>query len=295
MTHELIAKEQLSRYFNVRVEEIELLDRLKGGMSNSNYVIKINDHLYTFRIPGKNAFAFVDRAIEQQTLDLIKPLAIDGNLLIHLEQNTGYKISHYVEGTALMTLDPSEYYHKAAQVLKKLHHSNLKAQNDYAPFDRIQKYEKLVETEGIHHKPNYYDILQRFLAFKPFLETFPKTLCHNDSQPSNFIVRPDGSLLLVDWEFGGNNDPLYDIACFGNNDFKFAIGLLPVYLGRTPDKTEWLRLYLWRTFQCLQWHNVALYKEAIGLSQELHLDFKAIAEAYIVKANALFETALTYR
>ncbi|PKL00579.1 MAG: phosphotransferase [Tenericutes bacterium HGW-Tenericutes-1] len=295
MTHEIITKEKLSKHFNVKENDIQIIDRLKGGMSNSNYIVKIKEEFFTFRIPGKNAFAFVDRHIEQSTLELIKDLHIDGNLLIDLELETGYKISRFVEGTPLMVLNPADYYDRAANILKKLHQSSLKATNDYAPFERLKKYEALVETEGIKHQTNYYDILNRFLEFKPYLEALPKVLCHNDSQPSNFILRPDETLLLVDWEFGGNNDFFYDIACFGNNDFKFALGLLPVYLNRTPEKDEWLRLYLWRTFQCLQWHNVALYKEAIGLSQELHLDFKAIAEAYIVKANALFTQALSYR
>lgn len=295
MTHETITKSKLSKHFNVQENEVKIIDRLKGGMSNSNYVVQIKEEFFTFRIPGKNAFAFVDRHIEQSTLELIKDLHIDGNLLVDLELETGYKISRFVEGTPLMMLNPADYYERASHILKKLHQSTLKANNDYAPFERLKKYEQLVETEGIEHQANYYDILNRFLEFKPYLESLPKVLCHNDSQPSNFILRPDDSLLLVDWEFGGNNDFFYDIACFGNNDFKFAEGLLPVYLNRTPKKDEWLRLYLWRTFQCLQWHNVALYKEAIGLSLELHLDFKAIAEAYIVKANALFAQALSYR
>jgi thiamine kinase-like enzyme len=295
MSHEAITKSRMAKHFKVSEQDIEVIDRLKGGMSNSNYVVKIYQNFFTFRIPGKNAFAFVDRHIEKATLDLIKDLHLDGNLLIDLELETGYKISRYVEGTPLMVLDPARYYDRASQMLKRLHTSGILANNDYAPFERLKKNELLVETEGIHHQPNYYDILNRFLTFKLFLESQIKVLCHNDSQPSNFIVRPDESLLLVDWEFGGNNDPLYDIACFGNNDFKYATGLLPVYLGRDPKQEEWLRLYLWRTFQCLQWHNVALYKEAIGLSQELHLDFKAIAEAYITKANALFETALSFQ
>jgi len=293
--HEFIIKSELSSYFKVNESELQIIERLKGGMSNSNYVVKINDDYYTFRIPGKNAFVFVDRQIEAKTLSLIKDLHIDGNLLIKIDLESGYKISHYVEGTPVMFLNPEDYYLSATQLLKQLHESNLVASNDYAPFNRLEHYEALVENEGIKHQDNYYDILNRFKAFKPYLEGLPKVLCHNDSQPSNFIARPDGSLLLVDWEFGGNNDPLYDVACFGNNDFKYAEGLLPVYLGRTPTKSEWLRLYLWRTFQCLQWHNVALYKEAIGLSQELHLDFKAIAEAYILKANNLFAQALSFQ
>lgn len=292
MSHEEIAKQELGKYFNVKPEEVIVKDRLKGGMSNSNYICEVNHKLYTFRIPGKNAENFVSRKIEKDTLDLISQLGIDGNLLIHMDLETGYKISEYIEGTPLHLLDPSQFYSRAANVLKKLHQSKITPKNEYNPFDRLLQYESLVTKEGLSHSQTYFDILNKFLVYRPFLEKFETVLCHNDSQPSNFIYTIDRELLLVDWEFGGANDFFYDIACFGNNDFKFAEGLLPIYLGKTPTKEDWKRLYLWRTFQCLQWHNVALYKEATGLSKELHLDFKMIAEGYIAKANALFLQAL---
>jgi thiamine kinase-like enzyme len=289
--HHTIVKEQLGRYFNVTEDEVVVLDRLKGGMSNSNYVAKIGDATYTFRIPGKNAQVFVDRAVETNMLALIRDLRIDGNAMIHLEQSTGYKISRYIEGESLLGKNPAEYYDDVAPILRKLHQSGLVAKNDYAPFDRLARYEALVHGVGLSHDPTYFDIRDRFFEFKGHLLAQPMVLCHNDSQPSNFIETPTG-LVLVDWEFGGNNDPLYDIACYGNFDFQLALGLLPYYLDREPTKAEVKRLYLWRTFQCLQWHNVALYKEAIGLSAELHLDFLQIAKNYIAKANALFAGAL---
>lgn len=291
MTHEEITLSALSEFLKVPEEEIRIVDRLKGGMSNSNYVVKAAEKYYTFRIPGKNAHVFVDRSVEERVLELIHPLGIDGNLLLSLDRNTGYKISRYVAGTPLMIADPSAYYEKAAEVLKTLHKSGLVADNDYAPFIRLKYYESLVEKEGLVHEESYLDIRDRFLKFQGLLSDWPTCLCHNDSQPSNFISTPDGKLLLVDWEFGGNNDPLYDVACYGNNDFRFATGLLPVYLNREPRKEEWLRLTLWRVFQCLQWHNVALFKEATGLSKELHLDFRMIAQNYVDKANKLFDEA----
>jgi len=295
MSHESIVKKELGAYLNKHEDKIEVKNRLKGGMSNSNYVVEVEGEFFTFRIPGKNAENFVSREIEQETLNLIKPLHIDGNLLLSMDLETGYKVSKYVPGTPLVELNPADYYEKASVVLKKLHQSGLVANNDYSPFERLKKYEDLVIKEGLVHDESYFDILNRFKVFQPYLESLPKVMCHNDSQPSNFIVTDHQELLLVDWEFGGNNDYFYDIACFGNNDFKFAEGLLPIYLGNTPSKEDWKRLYLWRTFQCLQWHNVALYKEATGLSQELHLDFKMIAASYIVKANALFAQALLYK
>lgn len=290
MNHHSIVKEQLSKHFATHEDNILVLDRLKGGMSNSNYVVSVHGKKYTFRIPGKNADVFVDRTIENRTLELIRPLNIDGNAMLHLELDTGYKVSSYIEGESLISKNPADYYDDAALVLHKLHDSKLRAKNDYAPFDRLSRYEALVTSVGLAHDPSYFDIRDRFFAFKDWLLSMPTTLCHNDSQPSNFID-VGTKLVLVDWEFGGNNDPFYDIACYGNFDFNLALGLLPVYLDREPTKEERKRLTLWRTFQCLQWHNVALYKEAIGLSQELHLDFLQIARNYIAKANALFEQA----
>jgi len=291
MTHEEIVTNYLSDYLHVEKDSIRIVDRLKGGMSNSNYVVKADGKFYTFRIPGKNAFVFVDRSIEEQILAQIQPLQIDGNLLLRLEKESGIKVSKYVAGTPLMIENPGARYEAVSEVLHTLHGSGLVAENDYAPFIRLKYYEELVEKEGIAHHANYYDIRDRFLKFQSWLLDKPTVLCHNDAQPSNFIVTPEEKLLLVDWEFGGNNDPFYDIACYGNNDFKYAVGLLPVYLRREPRRDEWQRLYLWRVFQCLQWHNVALYKEAIGLSQELNLDFRMIAENYIDKANKLFDEA----
>lgn len=291
MNHHSIVKEQLSKHFQTHEDEILVLDRLKGGMSNSNYVVSVHGKKYTFRIPGKNAQVFVDREIERQTLDLIKPLNIDGNAMLTLEFDTGYKLSSYIEGESLISKNPAEYYEMASEVLHALHDSKLIAQNDYAPFERLSRYEALVSEVGLKHDSSYFDIRNRFFAYKDWLLSMPKTLCHNDSQPSNFIDVGE-KLVLVDWEFGGNNDPYYDIACYGNFDFNLALGLLPVYLDREPKKEEVKRLTLWRTFQCLQWHNVALYKEAIGLSQELHLDFLQIAKNYIAKANTLFDQAI---
>jgi thiamine kinase-like enzyme len=290
--HDTIIKKQLSTYFNVSEDKIVVLDRLKGGMSNSNYIVKVQERLYTFRIPGKNAFVFVDREVERTMLDLIKPLHIDGNALLHLEVDTGYKISNYIEGTPLMQLEPGDFYKEVADVLHKLHDSGLKARNDYAPFKRLQHYEELVINEGLSHQEDYFESKNRLLAYKDLLCKTPKVFCHNDSQPSNFIKSSRKELYLVDWEFGGNNDVFYDVSCYGNIDFNYALGLLPYYLGREPLIEETRRVYLWRVFQCLQWHNVALYKEAIGLSAELHLDFKMIASNYIKKANLLFAAML---
>ena len=290
--HESLIKPYLAHHFGIAEADIVIVERLKGGMSNSNYIVLVQGRKYTIRIPGKNAFAFVDRDVETNNLALIRPLGIDGDALVRLDPSTGYKISRYLEGAPLSAFDPSLFYPKVASLLHQLHDSSLLAQNDYDPFARLSKYEALVESKGLTQESAYYESRARLFQHKALLQALPKKLCHNDAQTSNYIVCDNGTLVLVDWEFGGNNDPLYDVACYGNNDFQYAVGLLPHYLGRNPTNEEWDRIYLWRVFQCLQWHNVALYKEAIGLSSELGVDFQMIAHRYIQKADDLYRTML---
>jgi len=285
LEHVTVIKQTCSKVFNVSEDSVELVQRLMGGMSNFTYIIRMNETLYTFRIPGKNAEKFVDREVEKYHIELVEPLGLN-NETVYLDVDSGIKIAKYITGKPMHELSPHDYLNEAAETLKKVHHSSIKSQYDYAPFERLTKYEDYCKEYDHKHSNRYYDYKETLLSYKDFLDQFDKTLCHGDSQISNFVVTHDG-IQLMDWEFTGNNDPFYDIACFGNANFDHAIALLPVYLNRTPRSEDYNRLYLWRIFQTLQWHNVALYKEYIGLSEDLHVDFKKIADLYLDKAEAL--------
>jgi len=255
-----------------------VLNRLMGGMSNSTYVVEIDSTKYTFRIPGKKAEVFVDRVDEEKNIEVVDSLGIN-NETVYLNLNNGYKLAKFVEGTPLNELDDL-HLDEVASLLKKLHESKLRFEKDYAPFERLDYYESLNDLSD-----EYYDTLVKFKKYKEYLLSFPNCMCHNDSQKSNIVIGEKNYLL--DWEFAGNNDPFYDIACFGNVDYNDALALLEVYLGKKPNQDEYNHLALWRTFQCLQWHNVALYKHKIGLSEELQVPFDKVATAYLEKANTL--------
>lgn len=256
-----------------------VVSRLMGGMSNRTYIVEIDNKKYTFRIPGKKAETFVDRVVENKNIKMVDSLNINNKTLV-LDINNGYKLAEYVEGTPLNELEDLNLS-SVAELLKKLHNYEGKFENDYAPFTRLKEYESLNDDL----LPEYYETRDRFFVHKEYLEALPKVMAHGDSQKSNFVIGSKNYLL--DWEFAGNNDFYYDIACFGNVDYNDAIALLEEYLGHKPTNEEFNRLTLWRTFQCLQWHNVALYKDKIGLSEELGVDFKFVAGKYLEKANNL--------
>ena len=89
-------------------------------------------------------------------------------------------------------------------------------------------------------------------------------------------------------EYAGLNEFYYDIASFGNVDFNDALELLDVYLERKATKKEQDSVRFYRMFQALQWHQVALRKDMIGLSEVLHFDFKMLSEKYLNLAETLY-------
>ncbi|MDE5978256.1 MAG: phosphotransferase family protein [Turicibacter sp.] len=291
---ESIIKSVTAKALGVSTEVVMIDYRLMGGMSNLMYVIDVEGEKYTFRIPGKNAEVFVDREEELANIRIVDELGIN-NKTIYFDTKTGYKISKFVEGTPLSDVkEPESHLEDVAKVLHTLHESGLKAQDDYRPYDRLNKYEKLVSDFGYKHAKEYFELKDAFFSQREYLDQFPKVICHGDSQISNLLIAKNQTYLL-DWEYAGNNDPLYDVACVGNKDFDLALKFLPIYLGRKAKPEEYRRLYLWRAFQCLQWHNVALYKEMIGLSQDLGIDFNMIASNYLTKAAQFLEGAKEYK
>ena len=284
MTNEQIIQNICNEVFELKDQQVEVVKRLMGGMSNYTYVIKVNSKLYTFRIPGKKASKFVDRIVEAHHIELIEGLKLN-NKTIYLDVDTGYKIAEYIEGTPLHELDPLDYLKEAAAVLHKIHESGIESDYDYNPLGRLSLYENHTVDHGHIHSERYNKLKQKFLSYKDkYMDDSKLVLTHGDSQISNFVITEKG-LRLMDWEFTGNNDPYYDIACFGNNNFDHALALLPVYLGKEPTTEDYNRLYFFRAFQTLQWHNVALYKEFIGLSKDLGVDFLFVANLYLDKAE----------
>lgn len=280
--NEQIIKDTMKKELDANVLEIE---RLMGGMSNYTYYVKTDKGDYSFRIPGKNSENFVDRKVEKDNLEHIKPYDFCP-FPVYLNVDNGYKIAPFIPGEAINELSDLPYKSVAA-ILHKLHNID-KFDHDYEPLNRLEKYESLTQSVD----PVYSVLKDKWLnIYNTSLKDVELKACHGDAQTANFVLDENNNLILMDWEFAGNNDPMYDIACFGNSNFDAAINLLEVYY-ENPKKVEFLRLYAWRMFQCLQWHNVAKHKHELGLSDELAVNFAAVADAYLEKAKGLLQDYL---
>lgn len=97
----------------------------------------------------------------------------------------------------------------------------------------------------------------------------PTTLapCHIDPAPSNFLVDGQNKLYLIDWEYGGMFDPLWDIAAFSlesnltaeQEDFFYQ-----TYFSREITEEEERKLQMHQIFQDYLWSIWTLFKEESG-------------------------------
>lgn len=267
-------------------QDAQIIKRLEGGMSNYTYVVSSNGKKYTYRVPGKFAEKFVNRVDEWNNIQEINKLDLN-NETTYVEILSGEKLAEYVEGTIMSETDVVSYNEMSVKALKKLHNSNLKLK-DYNAFGRLAEDEQYCRETGFAHPEEYIVLRSKLEDMRKNYAQVALVPCHCDYQPTNLVI--DGEKLYVlDWEFAGMNDPFYDIACYGNAGFDKALSLLEAYVGHKPTKEELQRLYFHRAFQCLQWYNVAIFKDRIGLSKDLNMDFNQVALMFLGMAKDLLE------
>ena len=270
----------------LHAHDAQIIMRLEGGMSNYTYIIECQGKKYTYRVPGKFAEKFVDREEEWANIQEVDRLGLN-NVTTYVEIRSGEKLAEYVEGTIMSTTDVVSYNDMSVKALKKIHNSDLKFK-DYNAFGRLDTYQNYCIETGFTHPKEYLELRNKLEELRKQYVSVPMVPCHCDYQPTNLVINGD-KLYVLDWEFAGMNDPFYDIACYGNAGFNKALALLEAYVGHKPTEEELKRLYFHRAFQCLQWYNVAIFKDRVGLSKDLNMDFNAVALMFLGMAKDLLE------
>lgn len=261
---------------------LELITRFSGGMSNFTYLVEDpnSGEKFVFRYPGNGANNFVNYENEYKALQEGFKLGLTSET-VYFDVETGIKLARFVEGENLVGRDID--YPLVRDYLKQFHTASFRSLKPYDHFGRLTSYEQLHTNQNQQYqelKAYFQDLYDSVLA------QYITKPCHNDSQLANFIQTNQTDIFLVDFEYAAINDPIYDIACFGNVDLSNALDLLAT--SDFDDREDpMIRLYGWRLFQCLQWYNVASYKHDIGLGEALNLDFHAISNKYITLATTL--------
>jgi len=163
---------------------------LEGGYSNLNFAFTYACEKYVVRIPER-AQPYVDRKFENEWYrrlpeHFVKP--------VFFEQETGCMISPWVAGVLLVDALDAVSLDALSRYLHQLHAELPVCARTYNVATLLQAYDPSLARLSAG-------------ALKPLDHTRP---CHNDLNPWNIIVTATGWTTL-DWEYAGNNDPLFDL------------------------------------------------------------------------------------
>lgn len=186
-----------------------------GGLTNFNYLVTAGDLRAVFRLPGDGTEDLVDRAVECDITHAASEIGVDSELL-YFDPVTGIKTMRYIDGAQTMhvdTMHERENVVAVARLLRKLHSDAAAVDFRFDVFEMIPQYEELILRNETIDWEGYDELRTALFALRERMNAGDVVLCHCDPLCENFVKSADDDrMYLIDWEYGGMNDPLWDVA-----------------------------------------------------------------------------------
>ena len=143
----------------------------------------------------------------------------------YFNAENGIKLADFVKNAETLngaTIQRPSNMKKIAKIFRTLHHSHVRFGNEFNVFNEILIYEHLLEQCHGTMYDGYEPVREKVFKLEDYLNQLGVSVkpCHNDLVAENFLKAEDGTIYLIDWEYSGMNDPMWDIAAlFLENNF----------------------------------------------------------------------------
>jgi thiamine kinase-like enzyme/choline kinase/predicted transcriptional regulator len=268
---EIQIKSYLMEALDLAYEDIQEIQPF-GGMTNKNFKVTVNGKEYVLRIPGNGTEQMINRKEEKVNSTIVSQLGIDTKIAYFNEEN-GVKIAELIPNAETLTgktAKRQDYMMLTTAVLRKLHESGVEMANQFDVFEKITEYEHLMEEAKGEPYEHYDEVRAQVMALKDVCRGMNITFkpCHNDLVPENLVKSGSDKVYLIDWEYAGMNDPMWDVAAhsleceFSPEDEELFLSL---YLQQDEIPLEiQQRVLMNKIFQDFLWTIWTIIKEAKG-------------------------------
>ena len=269
-----------------------------GGLTNLVYRVELKGQTLIVRIPGPGTEDYIDRAIELHNATAAARAGVSAEV-IWADGATGVMIAKSLDPITTMT--PALFKSRtgsparAGAALAMLHNSGETFEFRFELFAMIDDYLNILAGKDTQLPDGYQDIVKAAQPVKKALADNPTPLapCHCDPLCENFL--DDGTKMwIVDWEYSGMNDPLWDLGDLSvEGGFSDAqdLELLTAYFGRAPHPAELGRVVIYKAMCDLLWTLWGLIQHADGNPAD---DFWAYSIGRFERCKALMQsTAFT--
>lgn len=242
-----------------------------GGMSNKNFKVTKGKLEYVLRVPGNGSEGMVARSNEEQNSMQACKMGINPPIR-YFNAKTGIKLADFVKNAETLngaTIQRPSSMKKIVKIFQTLHHSHVRFGNEFNVFNEIRNYERLLEECNGTMYEGYEDHREKVLRLEDYLNKLGVSIkpCHNDLVAENFLKAEDGTIYLIDWEYSGMNDPMWDIAAlFLENNFSEEnqdYFLSHYFNGNEPENAR-KKIFVYQILMDWLWALWTVIKEAQG-------------------------------
>lgn len=214
------------------------------SMTNRTYRADLSDgRAWVIRIPGDGTQEMIDRAAERTSTIEANRLGLDAPLL-YFGAN-GEKVTACIPDAVTMspeTMRSPERIAQVAEMLRTLHSGSTDTDVVFDVFALAELYESVAAQYGVQLFPDFpaaKDAVLRIRREQTENGRASTVFCHNDPIYANWLLDRNGRMYLIDWEYAGMNDPMWDLADLSvESGFSASEDdmLLTAYLRGQPDK-----------------------------------------------------------
>ena len=262
--------------------------RVNAGFTNFNFLVHVaeQDRTYFAKVVGPNTEVFINRKVAHEAAVLSSDCGV-GPIIAQYVEEDNFEVYDFLTGfrncTITDMLDP-EISERVMEAYAKIH-SGTPLSATKTGFQQIREHARQMREAEADSPPDFDDLLVRMERAEAALVSSGMVMvpCFNDCYVTNYMVNDSNELKIVDWEYGANNDPYWDLASYYFECFADAHArnrLLKVY---KPDAgvKEAARVTLYMPLVCFKW----------GLWASLQSSISSIEFDYLKYADILFMRA----
>ncbi len=189
------------------------LQRL-GGLTNQNYKLTVDGKNYVLRIPGEGTGEFIDRKSEEHNAAIASAAGVNAEILF-FDATDGLQLCRFIDGAETMNADTLKDLGKvarAARALRDIHTFDGRFASRFDVFAMMDDYLDILAKKNATLPEGFAEVQKEAEAVREALDLRPVELvpCHCDPLAENFLDTGE-RMYLVDWEYAGNNDPMWDL------------------------------------------------------------------------------------
>jgi len=268
-----------------------LASRRLGGLTNTNWLVESPSGKFVLRVPGRGTEEYINRASEKQAASITSQLGVNAPLL-YFDPTTGVQLSTFLEGAK--TMDAESFKTKgaierAARSFRRVHDSGQAFAGRFELFEMMENYLEVLKTKKATLPEGFVTTQQTAERVREALLRHPLPLvpCHCDPLAENFLDTGN-QMFIVDWEYAGNNDPMWDLADLsveaGFSPEQEQILLESYFQGTSVPAFDRGRVVLYKAMCDLLWTLWGMLQHA---NQNPADDFLAYAQRRLFRCNAL--------